>query len=144
MGLAISHGCISVPYSFFNRWRRNIAKSCLWTYSIKGNDIIESIDFNWNSLSQCSCEISKGLWKKRPDDILLILYLHSDCEGFIYHKHLKELIKVLRGHYNDFIEYINKINPGMHFEIRRMGEYYLSFLGALERAYKRKQKIHFR
>jgi hypothetical protein len=81
MGLDCSHDAWSGAYSAFHRWRTTLAE-------IAGYDLVETesgarfaspvINGNW------SPDNYQGHWGGRPpEDPLLILLVHSDCDGEI-------------------------------------------------------------
>lgn len=83
MGLDTSHGCWHGAYSAFSRWRNKLAE-------VAGYEIAEiesehglkmdTVLVDWGHLQ----ENIYGEWAKTPDDPLLVLIAHSDCEGKIY------------------------------------------------------------
>lgn len=66
MGLDTSHDCWHGPYSAFHRWRAGIAR-------LAGIDLeqMEGFGGEWRS------------WDSVPQSPLLILLMHSDCDGEI-------------------------------------------------------------
>jgi hypothetical protein len=98
MGLDVSHGCWSGSYSRFDRWRMKIVEVAGYSLSkdCLGNKLA---DIDWDSFEN---ENYYGKWRKTPKDILLVLIVHSDCEGKIYRRHqlplaqrLEELLPLL-------------------------------------------------
>lgn len=70
MGLDTTHNCWHGPYSAFGHWRAAVAKAA-------------GID-DWVKMNPdpTNAELF-GRWKKTPDDPLMVLWSHSDCDGVI-------------------------------------------------------------
>lgn len=82
MGLDISYDCWHGAYSAFSRWRNELAKAAGYAIAdIKWEDgtTTQTILVDWGHLQ----DKLFGDWKKTPDDPLLVLIAHSDCEGKI-------------------------------------------------------------
>lgn len=80
MGLDTTHDCWHGPYSVFMRWRVEIAKAVG----------IEDLN-DWWSESDFPPETMQGIWSKYPDDPIVILLNHSDCDGIIPVEHCSAL-----------------------------------------------------
>ena len=70
MGLTVSHGCFSNPYSLFHWWRCAIAAA--------GGIPLERME---GFMSEEEGETIA--WSCLDPDVLHILLSHSDCDGFI-------------------------------------------------------------
>jgi hypothetical protein len=89
MGLDTTHDCWHGAYSAFGRWRKELAKVAgYWITKVQDgiyND--ETIIVDWGHLQ----DKLFGDWDKVPDDPLLVLIAHSDCEGVIHPREAKAL-----------------------------------------------------
>jgi hypothetical protein len=90
MGLDTTHGCWHGAYSGFNRWRESLAKvagytvqTITWDDGTKLPAVL--VDYGHLNIH------AEGEWDKTPDDPLLILIVHSDCDGVIHPKQAKPL-----------------------------------------------------
>ncbi len=99
MGLDTSHNCWHGAYSAFNRWRNKIAEVA--GYEIVRYDGIPAPKLDWDNIS---LENVNGKWGKLPSDPLIILFVHSDCGGYIQWRctkplagRLTELLPLLEG-----------------------------------------------
>jgi hypothetical protein len=79
MGLDTTHGCWHGAYSAFTRWRNALARHAGYALA-KGEHGIEFAAIDWDSLPSGSL---LGEWERTPDDPLLVLLAHSDCDGVI-------------------------------------------------------------
>lgn len=90
MGLYTTHGCWDGPYSSFSRWRNVLAE--LAEYQLMGptqEEIDQGVAFpgqkyvmiEWSAISQGNVE---GEWTRTPPDPLIVLLVHSDCDGVIH------------------------------------------------------------
>jgi hypothetical protein len=83
VGLDTSHNCWHGPYSAFNTWRDRIAE--LAGYGINISEAgTEYVALDWDNITDAQIE---GEWSKLPDDPLMILMCHSDCDGRIKSQH---------------------------------------------------------
>ena len=136
MGLDTSHDCWHGAYSAFTRWRDKLAEVAGYQFAeitYDGGWKHNTILVDWGHLQ----DKLYGKWDKTPDDALLILIVHSDCEGYIYAEQtasladrLEELMPLLPegdggGHIGDWREKTQK------------------FIDGLRKAAKRKQKVEF-
>jgi len=132
MGLDVSHDCFSGAYSAFNRWRNELARVA--EYAFANYDGIEAPSIDWGHISEKNI---MGYWKKLPDDPLVILIAHSDCEGIIQHSHARALA-------NRLSELIDKLpdtpDPG-HIGVWR--DKTQAFIDGLKLAAKKKQNVKF-
>ena len=86
MGLDTTHDCWHGPYSSFGRWRNMIGVAAGYELAdheypaIGGKPcIIKTVKTPPNLTEQNFL----GHWDTPPDDPLLVLFAHSDCEGVI-------------------------------------------------------------
>ena len=86
MGLDTSHSCWHGAYSAFNRWRNKIAEVA--GYEMAEYDGIPAPKMDWDNIS---LENVNGKWSKLPSDPLVILFAHSDCDGYIQWRSTKPL-----------------------------------------------------
>lgn len=77
MGLDTSHDCWHGPYSAFFRWRTAVANAGGYP-TTNGGRTYANIDFD-----KFEPKNLYGEWDSLPDDPLLILLVHSDCDGEI-------------------------------------------------------------
>jgi hypothetical protein len=91
MGLDTSHDCWSGSYSAFGRWRCEIAKAA-GRPTAEGH-LGERHVIEGDYPSRCYY----GWWDENPEDILDVLLVHSDCEGYIFPHHLTPLADRLEG-----------------------------------------------
>ena len=71
------------PYSSFGEWRRKVGVAAgydLEPFSI-GDFKSERVVVDYDSYPE---EAAYGDWDSTPDDPLMVLFVHSDCEGKIY------------------------------------------------------------
>jgi|SRR5262245_3125625 len=79
MGLDTTHGCWNGPYSAFHRWRTELARLAGYGHQWPDALIVRN-DENPDDMAE-------GIWKNIPGDPLMILLLHSDCDGHIKPEH---------------------------------------------------------
>lgn len=94
MGLDTSHDCWHGSYSGFSRWRNEVAR--LAGYEIvldqRGGDVYAVVnDERWGPKNFA------GAWDEDPEDPLLVLLIHSDCDGVIAWRHQIPLAARLEG-----------------------------------------------
>ncbi|MBK8188932.1 MAG: hypothetical protein IPK79_00595 [Vampirovibrionales bacterium] len=77
--MTTSHECWSGSYGAFRRWRNALAAAAGYQIGLyeDGNPIPV---LDWDSLPD---GVLAGEWPATPDDPLLVLLAHSDCEGWI-------------------------------------------------------------
>ena len=86
MGLDTTHNCWHGAYSAFGRWRNKLAEVAGYAfYKTESGSVIPLVD--WGHLQ----DNLYGEWDKTPEDPLLVLIAHSDCEGKIYQKEAQAL-----------------------------------------------------
>jgi hypothetical protein len=89
MGLDTTHNCWHGSYGGFSYWRNLIAEAAGYKL-VRSGGVYDhvTIDLDWD---QYEAENFYGKWAKDPEDILLVLIVHSDCEGEIKKRHLLPL-----------------------------------------------------
>lgn len=92
MGLDVSHDAWSGAYSAFHRFRTRIAEVAGYSHQWEaGKFTIEDGE------DASESGIYEGNWKKAPADAVLLLLLHSDCDGKIEPEHCRLLADRLEG-----------------------------------------------
>ncbi len=84
MGLDTSHGCWHGAYSAFSRWRHELAKQAgyeILPVILEDGLKRDTIMIDWGHLPEGSL---MGEWDRTPEDPLIVLIAHSDCEGVIH------------------------------------------------------------
>ena len=85
MGLDITHDCWNGAYSAFSRWRQKIAEAAgYWVLPVTypdGGGTHPTIILDWHRYQNGELF---GEWRDPPRDPLLVLFVHSDCEGVIH------------------------------------------------------------
>lgn len=79
------HELWGAPYSTFHRWRKLVLK-------VAGYDVFDTrpsaeppiTTFDWHSVTK---ENLRGEWQSEPEDPLIVLIVHSNCEGHIHPNH---------------------------------------------------------
>ena len=85
MGLDTTHDCWHGSYMAFGRWRNELARVAgytVGTLSYKDGWKNEVPLVDWGHLA--TDETLAGKWPETPDDPLIVLIVHSDCDGCIY------------------------------------------------------------
>jgi hypothetical protein len=83
MGLDTSHDCWHGAYSAFDRFRNELAKAAGYDIASVVRDSgfhRDEILIDWGHVTEANL---MGIWEKTPDDPLIVLIAHSDCEGVI-------------------------------------------------------------
>ena len=95
MGLDTSHDCWHGAYGAFTRFRTAIAKAA--GYPIGPDESLGGRDFYQLPWDQFEDKNYYGEWDRVPgDDPLIVLLVHSDCDGVIHPEHGVHLAKRLR------------------------------------------------
>lgn len=103
MGLDTSHGCWHGAYSAFTRWRHKVAQMAGYTLEKcpPPHDYMDQVAIDWSKYSDANLY---GKWEATPDDPLIVLIAHSDCDGEILPaqagplaNRLEELLPLLDG-----------------------------------------------
>jgi hypothetical protein len=87
MGLDTSHNCWHGPYSSFSRWREAVARAAgyaVWPVQMDDGVTRDTIMLDWGRY--CNDQTLIGDWTDTPapDDALVYLFTHQDCEGVIH------------------------------------------------------------
>jgi len=83
MGLDVTHDCFRAAYSTFSRFRNDLAESAGYAVEvIRWTDAFTypTTLLDWGHITD---ENIQGIWEKTPDDPLVVLIAHSDCDGII-------------------------------------------------------------
>ena len=124
MGLDTSHDCWHGAYSAFSRWRNTIAKLGGYLEVAKsewGGEYAAILDDErWEEKNFF------GEWDAPPADPLLVLLVHSDCDGSISPEHAGPLADRLEGllpslvnlpdgggHLGDYVETTQRFIDGL-------------------------------
>lgn len=92
MGLDVSHDCWHGAYSAFSRWRDELARVAGYEFRQVEGEFKPFPDVDWTKYhADLVNGPLMGHWAETPEDPLLILIVHSDCDGMIYHPQLKPL-----------------------------------------------------
>jgi hypothetical protein len=93
MGMSLSHGDFRMSCGSFNVWRGAVAQAA-------GYQLIEHEMNNFGVTSKIKVPDLDydnmptdyyGKWEEEPEDILLVLLAHCDCEGVFKNAHLRPL-----------------------------------------------------
>lgn len=84
MGLDTSHDCWHGAYSAFMRWRNAVAEAAGYTFSRGDRGYLYVDQVNWDAIEEKNYS---GEWDRIPEDPLIILIAHSDCDGEIKPEH---------------------------------------------------------
>ncbi len=91
MGLDTTHGCWHGAYSIFDGWRAAVRDAA--AISAGEGSVITLSDV---PEGETPSGVVKGVWIKPPDEPLLVLLLHSDCDGDIPNELCQPLADRLR------------------------------------------------
>ncbi len=84
MGLDCSHDAWEGSYSAFTRWRHKIAEVAgyaIWPVKDDNRLTMDTIIIDWGHVPAGAV---MGEWENTPDDPLIVLFTHSDCDGVIH------------------------------------------------------------
>lgn len=88
MGLDTSHDCWHGAYSAFSRWRQEVAKAAgYYVVPVTWPDMgypVDTVMLEWHRYEEKNYH---GEWDELPSDPLLLLIVHSDCDGEIKPEH---------------------------------------------------------
>jgi len=127
MGLSTSHDCYRGGYGGFKHLRLELAKAAGYDTEIHPS-AGEIPKLDWKTYPD-SAEF--GEWDELPDDILIVLLVHSDCEGKLPHSLCKPLAERLK-----------ELSPLLDSDFYR--EQAEAFVVGLELADSLKQDVRFR
>jgi hypothetical protein len=120
MGLWVSHDCWEGAYSAFSRWRNELARAAGYKIVKPGPEDLAAgvyapyVDIPWDRFVP---ENYQGEWPQGvpSDDPLLLLIVHSDCDGVIHPdqgRHLADRLEQLLPLLDD-TEQMGHIRPHM-------------------------------
>ena len=94
MGLDTSYDAWNGSYVGFNIWRDTLAKVANYPFhDVDCNGYIRSQpEINWDDITEDNLA---GKWTRIPEDPLIILIAHYDCDGKIMVEHLEPLAQRL-------------------------------------------------
>lgn len=95
MGLDMSHDAWHGAYSAFTRFRNELAVAAGYELTRYDGTFFDIVKLDWDRFVEKNYY---GDWDTPPDDPLMILIVHSDCEGEIpteYCEHLANRIEQL-------------------------------------------------
>jgi hypothetical protein len=84
VGLDVSHDTWHGAYSAFSRWRNGIAEAAGFDLTPR-EEMHGQLGYwrdEWETIPDLSDKLM-GKWDTPPDDPLLVLLIHSDCDGVI-------------------------------------------------------------
>ncbi len=81
MGLDTTHGAFHGAYSAFSRWRNAIEVAAEYPLVTDERGHTYPSNINWDAITEDNLY---GKWETTPEDPLIVLIAHSDCEGEIY------------------------------------------------------------
>ena len=84
MGLDTSHDCWHGSYGSFGAWRRSLAVAAGYGLRKVESGILagcDQVDLDYESYEWCNY---MGMWQEEPQDALLVLLIHSDCDGYLF------------------------------------------------------------
>lgn len=98
MGLDTSHECWHGAYSAFSRWRNQLCLAAGWHLEEQDDDggMTYSVprEIDWAAITEVNLA---GEWAQEPEDPLVILIAHYDCDGHICWQHTEPLATRLEG-----------------------------------------------
>jgi hypothetical protein len=84
MGLDVSHDCWSGAYSRFYRFRNALAEAAGLPVREREESAPSYWRDEWEDLpGEQIMDVVMGKWNRLPEDPLLVLLIHSDCDGII-------------------------------------------------------------
>jgi hypothetical protein len=131
MGLDTSFDCWHAPYSSFQAWRTAVAEAAGYRIlrKVRGSSgcSFDLPDLDWDAYTPANFE---GRWRDgMPSDPLLVLLVHSDCDGKIELAHCGPLADRLE-------ELIDKMAPDVQTQTWR-------FIVGLRQAVEAKLPVEF-
>lgn len=92
MGLDVSHGCWHGGYGAFSRWRDQLAMTAGYEFAQHEGEFKAFPVVDWEKYhADLENGPLMGIWDKTPEDPLLVIIVHSDCDGIIQHAQTKPL-----------------------------------------------------
>lgn len=92
MGLDTTHDCWHGAYSAFSRWRNIVTVAGSFVLVKEGYH--EYADIDWSRLTEANLQ---GEWDEPPEDPLVYIIAHSDCDGELPVESLTPLADRLEG-----------------------------------------------
>ena len=94
MGLDTSHDCWHGAYGAFYRWRSELGRAAGFRMATDADrPSREYPDLQWDRFPE---ENYSGEWAVTPEDPLIVLLVHSDCDGVIHPEQAAPLAARLR------------------------------------------------
>lgn len=87
MGLSVSHNCFDGRYSSFNQLRNALAVAAGYKLTTPPPGLSEEVRRFFCELpvmGETTADQLAGIWPEMPEDPILVILHHSDCEGNIY------------------------------------------------------------
>lgn len=82
MGLDTTHDAWHGAYSAFSRWRDKLWEVAGYDFSPDPESSWRQFPkLNWDAITEKNLQ---GEWESTPEDPLIVLIAHSDCDGSIY------------------------------------------------------------
>ena len=144
MGLDCSHDCWHGAYSAFNRWRMKIAEVA--GYEIcsvdhgDGRGLSQTIMLEWHRYHGGQLYGEWGDDNKpgqgTPHDPLIVLFVHSDCEGVIHPTQANDLANAL-------CDLLPKLDGDGGGHVGNYRETTLRFIQGLRRAFSDQEDVEF-
>lgn len=128
MGLDTTHDCWHGAYSAFSRWRNKLAEVAGYKLEKHGDPpIFDGPAIDWNAITELNVQ---GHWNETPEDALLVIFAHSDCDGVIFPEQalplaerLEELLPLLEedggGHIGSYKDKTQEFIDGLRLAASR-------------------------
>ena len=84
MGLNTSHGCWDGSYTWFCKWRDRLAEAAGYEFEPDPRPWDPDDRIVMLPPGSVTDETLMGVWDETPEDPLVVLLAHSDCDGDIY------------------------------------------------------------
>jgi hypothetical protein len=139
MGLDTSHNCWHGAYGSFSRWRDELARVAGYEFRQLESEFKPFPDVDWDKYhADLINGPLMGRWDETPEDPLLVLIVHSDCDGWIYHAQTKALADRL----TELLPLLSDANAGGH--IGHWHEKTQQFIDGLLLAHELGEDVEFR
>jgi hypothetical protein len=139
MGLDTTHDGFHGAYSAFSRWRNDLAIAA--GYRMEGESEWRQYPaLNWDAITEANL---MGEWESTPEDPLIVLIAHSDCDGEI----LPEQAAPLADRLEQLLPAMREKEAGAWGHITRDGGYEAvtqRFIDGLRLAASRGEPVGFR
>jgi len=136
MGLDTTHGCWHGAYSAFNRFRNKLA--------VLAGYELEQVSFGGECplLDWDKYETEAYLYgdpdAEIPDDPLILLFAHSDCDGYLYPKQAQALADRMQ----ELLPLTHEVDGRLH-RVENLTIATEQFIEGLRKAVKRNEKVGF-